>query len=181
MISFKIGRTKVLISPYFFALVTLFLLADRSGIAGIALASMAAHEAAHLLATLAAGCPPAALRLSVFGMVLRQEAEIPVKTHILICLAGPAANLLLATALFAAGETRAAAVNFVLFFFSLCPTRSTDGGSALCVLIQEKTFSRVSAAVSTALFFLLVYAAIRLGNLFLLPAALYLLLGGLLK
>jgi len=171
----------VLISPYFFALITLFLLADRSGIAGIALMSMAMHEAAHLLAAFFAGCPPAALRLSVFGMVLRQETEIPVKTHILICLAGPTANLILAAAFYAAGETRAAAVNFVLLFFSLCPMRSTDGGSVLSMLTGEKTFSRISAAVSVTLFFLLVYAAIRLGNLFLLPAAFYLLLGGLLK
>lgn len=171
----------MLISPYFFALITLFLLADRSGIAGIALAFMAAHEAAHLLAALAAGCPPAELRLSVFGMVLRQEGEIPVKTHIMICLAGPMANLVLAALLFAAGQTRAAAVNFVLFFFNLCPTRATDGGSALSALMKEKAFSILSASVSAALFLLLVYAAVRLGNLFLLPAALYLLLGGLLK
>jgi len=35
--------------------------------------------------------------------------------------------------------------------------------------------------VSVTLFFLLIYAALRLENLFLLPAAAYLLLGGLLK
>ncbi|HPR39510.1 MAG TPA: hypothetical protein PKV62_00670 [Oscillospiraceae bacterium] len=181
MISFRIGRTKITISPYFFALLTLFLLVDRSGLAGIALTSMAVHEAAHLLAAWIAGDPPAALRFSVFGMVLRQEAEIPLKSHILICLSGPAANLLLAAAFFAAGKTSAAAVNLLLGLFSLCPMRSTDIGSILSTLMPEKVFSVLSAAVSVTLFFLLIYAALRLENLFLLPAAAYLLLGGLLK
>jgi hypothetical protein len=172
---------KLLISPYFFALLTLFLLADRSGIAGLALASMAAHEASHILAAFAAGYPPAVLRLSVFGMVMRQEAEIPRKSHILICLAGPAANLLLAATLFALGETEPAAVNLLLGLFSLCPVRFTDMGSILSVLIREKTFAILSAAVSVVLSFLLIYAAFRLKNMFLLPAVAYLLLGGLLK
>lgn len=171
----------MLISPYFFALLTLFLLADRSGIAGLALASMTAHEAAHLLTAFATGYPPAALRLSIFGMVLRQEAEIPRISHILICLAGPAANLLLAAACFGAGETWAASVNLLLGLFSLCPVRFTDMGSILSALMREKTFSILSAAISATLFFLLIYAAFRLKNLFLLPAAAYLLLGGLLK
>lgn len=154
---------------------------DRSGLAGIALASIAAHEAAHLLAAVAAGYPPAALRFSVFGMVLRQEAEIPLKSHILICLAGPAVNFLLAAAFFAAGEVWTASVNCLLFLFNLCPMRSTDGGSVLSALMEEKPFSILSAIVSVTLFFLLIYAAFQLENPFLLPAAVYLLLGGLLK
>jgi hypothetical protein len=103
---------------------------------------MAAHEAAHLLAALIAGDPPAALRFTVFGMVLRQEAEIPLKSHILICLSGPAANLLLAAAFLAAGEMSTAAVNVLLGLFSLCPMRSTDMGSILSAMMPGKGLFR---------------------------------------
>ena len=98
------------------------------------------HESAHLLAMALTGRKPGMLRLSAAGMLLNMQAPAlcPAGVFAVILCAGPAANLLAAVLLALYGSPESAAANLSLALFNLLPSRSTDGGSLLYTLLEQR-------------------------------------------
>ena len=119
------------------ALLTGLLLAQPDSLAVSCLFACAMHEAGHLLAMLALGCPPRVCTVGAFGMRIEMGTDhlVSYRSNILISLAGPAVNLLAAPLLWVVGCPRASVVHFVLAVLNLLPAAALDGGQILrCIM-----------------------------------------------
>lgn len=127
------------------------------------------HECAHLLMIAATGQKPALLRLSAAGLRLETAgtAVIPLRRFAWILLAGPLSNLLAAILFGACGMQETAAAHGALCLFNLLPYRSTDGGTLLLALLEERMLPtvperpalilRITALLTTVLLFAAMY------------------------
>ena len=156
MLRFKLLGVRIEVDFWFVALVTIFLLTDRSGVSVIALLACFIHESAHLLAFLAVGCTPRALVFELTGIRLVKPAQaLSPGRDAFVQLAGSAANLLV----FALLASTTASVSYWSIFavthlllgvFNLLPLRCLDGGKLLELLCLhfwgERAAERVCAA-----------------------------------
>jgi len=101
----------------------------------VVLSAAAVHELGHILTLKLLGANVTSLRLSMFGAVLETDiGKLPYGKELLVVLAGPAANFLVARLLSGiGGEWWDAAVgaHLVLCGFNLLPVEPLDGGRAL--------------------------------------------------
>lgn len=136
MLEGHIAGVRCRVSLLFPALLTGLLLAQADSLAVSCVLASAMHEAGHLLAMIALGCPPRICTLGVFGMRIEMGAErlVGYRRNILVSLAGPTVNLISALLLWACGCEQAAAVHLILATLNLLPADALDGGQALrCV------------------------------------------------
>lgn len=136
MIEFTLLKTKVKISPLFFAVLTAFLAADKSGIAFSAILFSAVHEVFHFAVLFALGGAPAEVNISVFGISMRLCGIMSAWKRAAVFFSGAAANLILAMFFAGQGNKMYCAVNFAIGIFSLLPIPSTDGGSIIMELAE---------------------------------------------
>lgn len=188
---FKICGVPVLVSLPFTALLTLFFLMDRTGLASLSVVTVLLHEAAHLIAMAACGVRPRAVRLVVGAVeIVAPTGCLSRRREICVSAAGPMANLLVGGLLCLlsrqGGEgvlQNAAVLQFSFGFFNLLPAEGLDGGSILSTLCEGRLFrlpgivSAVTLALLTAGGVLLLICCGGGGVLF---AAVYLLAAGLL-
>lgn len=124
------------ISLLFPALLTGLLLWQPDGLAVSCVVASAMHEGGHLLAMLAAGCPPCCCTLGAFGVRLEMPAlRLSYGRQMLIALAGPAVNGLTACLLFWCDCPVPATVHLVLAGLNLLPAAALDGGQFLRCLL----------------------------------------------
>ena len=128
----------VQVSFFFFLTVCLALILDKTDTAVLALGAAAIHETGHLLCMLAFGERPACVRVAPFGFCITRTPKGSYRQEIFIALAGPAANLLAALALFLTAKAcktsclnRAILVNLSLALFNLIPIEPLDCGRAV--------------------------------------------------
>jgi len=156
MLEARLFGVRCRLSLLFPALLTALLLWRPDGLAVSCVIASAMHEAGHLLAMLAVGCPPSCCTLGAFGVRLELGTErLPgYWRHIGISLAGPAVNLLSAGVLFLIGRPVPATVHLVLMGLNLLPAAALDGGQILrcgfCLLGWECWADRVLRWLSAA-------------------------------
>ena len=121
----------------FFVALSAFLLLDRSGLGAMCVAAALLHELGHLAAMALFRVKVVRVRLRTLEVGIERNPAPSLCSELLIDLAGPAANLLLAAASYASGNLAFSAVNCALGLFELCPLPSLDGGQALFVLAQR--------------------------------------------
>ena len=111
------------------------------------------HETAHLLTVLLLGQRPSQLRLSAAGMrlCLKHDALIPMPAMTAVLLSGIAANLIAAGCLSVRGDAAGAGVNLSLALFNLLPFRSTDGGTLLYAVLEQKFIEHAPAALRSCM------------------------------
>ncbi len=188
---FKFCGVPVLVSLPFTALLTLFFLMDRTGLAGLSVVTVLLHEAAHLIAMAACGVRPRAVRLVVGAVeIVAPAGRLPRRREVCVSAAGPMANLLVGGLLCLLSRQggdgllqNAAVLQFCFGFFNLLPAEGLDGGSILSALCEGR-FSRLPGIVSAVTLALLTAGGVFLfayyGGVGLLFAAVYLLAAGLL-
>lgn len=153
------------VSLLFPALLTGLLLAQPDSLAVSCVLASVMHEGGHLLAMLALGCPPQVCTLGVFGMRIEMGARrlVGYRRNILISLAGPTVNLLVAPLLWACGCVQAAMVHLTLALFNLLPAAALDGGQVLrcvfCLAGKETCADRYLRMLSAAVLLPLATAA----------------------
>ena len=94
----------------------------------------ALHEAAHLFALLCFKEKPREINVGVFGMEIRRAGNVGLsyRREILVSLAGPALNTVLAAAFILLGRERdIIAVNLSMAALNFLPVTPLDGGRAL--------------------------------------------------
>lgn len=133
MLEGHVAGVRCRVSLLFPALLTGLLLAQADSLAVSCVLASAMHEGGHLLAMIALGCPPRVCTLGAFGMRIEMGAErmVGYRRNILISLAGPLVNLLVAPLLWACGCVQAAVVHLTLAALNLLPAAALDGGQIL--------------------------------------------------
>jgi len=176
---FTVLKTRVKISPLFFAVLTAFLLADRDGIAAAAIGFSLLHELCHFAALAALRKPPREICISAAGISMRLYGMSTVK-QVLVFAAGAVGNFAAAAASSAAGERLFCAVNLAIGIFTMLPLCSTDGGSILAALAEkffperaEKLCRRIFIVCGAAAVAVLLAAAFVCKNPYLLIAFFY--------
>lgn len=190
----KIRRCRVRISVYFAVLVACMLVLDSTGLAALALLCALLHEVGHLCVLFALNIPVEEISLRIFGteIVVRENYRVGYGREILVSLAGPAANCLVALLGWAAAcagfyprQMQLLAVfNLAVALFNLLPIGSLDGGRALecllCMRLSCAAAQRVCDIVSAVALFPLAGAGVLAlsatgYNVTLIVAAVYLL------
>ncbi len=140
---FKIGKTTVVLSFWFFSVIILFLLWDKRGMALPVMGAMVAHESGHLLYLWMQRMQVEKLELGCTGirMRLKKDGALPFGVSMGLNLSGCLANLFLAL-LFGPYQSfwavRFSAINSAVAIFNLLPMAGLDGGAMirdLCILI----------------------------------------------
>lgn len=98
------------------------------------------HESAHFLAFCYYGCKPQMLQISAIGCHLCGEhlTVYPTKQQAVILLSGVTANLIAAVICLYAGLENAAQWQLATAACNLMPYRSTDGGTLLYLLLEQR-------------------------------------------
>ena len=166
--------TEVAVSPLTAVVIVAFVVMSSPLLLGAVLAAAVLHEWGHWMALRRFGGRIARLTITPFGaeMTVEDTTRLSYGAEILVTLAGPAVNLLLALILGLLGSRWEGAYVFagaqlVLGVFNLIPARPLDGGRILWLLTawltEPYTADRVAASVGVAS-----AAALLLGGLVLL-------------
>lgn len=139
---FKFLGTKIYVSFFFMAVITVMLATDRTGYMLPTLFAIIIHEAAHLFVMWVQDAAPLSIRLIPSSVQINKRFSFSPKNDILIAAAGPAANLLLCGCLYfnyvAFGNISVlyyAILNLIIGCFNLLPVKGLDGGTIVYTLI----------------------------------------------
>lgn len=134
----RIGRLEI--SGSFLLLAAWLNYLDRQQIVPMALLACALHELGHYWTARALGVRVSRLRLTAAGAEMAVDGTMPYGVEMVVVLAGPGVNLLLAL-LFCRlpGGQLFAGLNLVLAWFNLIPIRTLDGGRFLRGLLSVWT------------------------------------------
>ncbi|MBE6834629.1 MAG: hypothetical protein E7515_00070 [Ruminococcaceae bacterium] len=188
-------RTKyflLVISPLFFAVITVVLTLISEPTVIIALVSSVLHECGHLFVLLRFKSEIKSVTLSFYGMkIIRQnEIGLSLKKEIAVCFAGITVNFIICVLFFLVYQfykyellLKISAVNFILGFFNALPVYSLDGGRGLnCflntrfdIIKSEKISKMISLFVISPMIALSVYYLVKYSNFTLLICCIYLL------
>ena len=97
---FTVLKTKVSVSPFFFAVLTLILIADKSGVSGFAVLFSLLHEFGHFLALICGKIIPKSFKITLFGMHISLPENLSTAEKIPVLMAGFTVNFLLAALFF---------------------------------------------------------------------------------
>ena len=173
---FSFLGTKIYISFFFMAAITIMLATDRTGYMLPTLFAVVIHEAAHLFAMWVLDCAPLSVRLIPASVQINKKFSFSQRNDILIAAAGPAANLLLCGCLYfnyaAFGNMTVlyySLLNLIIGCFNLLPVRGLDGGTILYNVIlkfkgQEKsalTMQIITLILAVAVIFVAVTLTFR--------------------
>ncbi len=159
----KIFGTKIYITFYFFAFLTLLVLTDKSGYFIPMVLAVVIHEAAHLLAMRLVGCAPKEIVLIPASIRIVRGIAVKNSHEIAISLSGPLANTVffcifyLCFILFSHNKLLDfAIINLLIGAFNLLPVKGLDGGIILRKICE--IFMSEQKAKLTVNFFALVLA-----------------------
>lgn len=159
---FKIFSVEINVSFFFFALLTVMLIVDKTGFVLPVFLATAFHELGHLGAMWVLKCHPKKINLIpgsiqiVRGFCARRQGEI------LILASGPLVNLTLSALSFFTYFLMQvnplltfSAINLLVFAFNMLPVKGLDGGSILLILLQKIFYGTKSEIIldAVSLFF----------------------------
>ena len=133
---FTVFKTRVKISPLYFAVLTAFLLADREKIAFAAICFSLFHELCHFAVLVVFKKAPQEIDVSAAGISMCLN-QMSTAQRIAVFSAGAVGNFVLAAVFAAAEKSLFCAINLVIGIFTLLPLCSTDGGSIAAALAES--------------------------------------------
>jgi len=176
-------KTNINISPLFFAVLTAFLLTDKSGTASAAVIFSILHEAGHFLALLCEKSYPKEINISLFGINMSLSEKLSTAEKCAVLMAGFIMNFILTAFLFFIGNYKFAYINLFIGFFTAMPVPSSDGGSIIKLIFDEcmpekseKILKTVSLSFILLLSAFMIFVLIITKNVFLIFALVYMFL-----
>ena len=177
---FTVLKTKVSVSPFFFAVLTLILIADKSSVSGFAVLFSLLHEFGHFLALICEKIIPKSFKITLFGMHISLPENLSTAEKIPVLMAGFTVNFLLAALFFVLKNPLFGYINLILGIFTAIPVPSSDGGEVLKAVLEEfspkeseKIFGIVSEIFVSVISLLLFFISIITENYFILIAVIY--------
>ena len=177
---FTVLKTKVSVSPFFFAVLTLILVADKTGVSGFAVLFSVLHEFGHFLALICEKIIPKSFRITLFGMHISLPENLSTAEKITVLMAGFTVNFLLAALFFILKNQFFGYVNLIIGFFTALPVPSADGGEVLKTILEEyfpnkaeKIFVTVSEIFVSMFSLFLFFVSVITENCFILIAIIY--------
>lgn len=183
MLEFSVLKTRVLVSPMFFAVLTLFLIADKNGIANNVVLFSLIHESGHFMALICCKTYPKEIRIDVFGIRILLPRVLCMSKKIAILASGFITNFITAAALYFMDRKIEFYINLILGIFTALPIKATDGGEIVSVLFSELNFSVSEKRIKKALAFFTVFIGLIImtfsvftKNIYLILAAAYIII-----
>ena len=180
MIDFCVLKTKISVSPLFFAVLTIVLLLDETGITGLAVLFSALHELGHILALLCEKIKPKTVKITVFGIHIKLPGNLSTAEKVPVLMAGFSVNFLLAALFFVLNNPLFGYINLIIGIFTALPIPSTDGGTILKTVLEEflpqkaeRVFGKISRIFVLIFSMLLFYVSISTKNYFIITAIIY--------
>ena len=180
MIDFSVLKTRVSVSPLFFAVLTLVLLVDKTGVSGYAVLFSLLHELGHIFALLCTKTFPEAVVLTVFGIHIKLPGNLSTAKECLVLMAGFTVNFLLAFLFHFFEKTVFEIVNLAIGIFTALPLPSTDGGTVLKTFLEnylpqkaKKTFEIISVISVFIFSFVFILFSVLTKNYFIFIAVIY--------
>lgn len=177
---FLVLKTRIKISPLFFAVLTAFLVMDKNGIAPLTVVFSFLHELGHFLALLCAKTRASEIKISVFGIEIFLPKKLSTAKKAAVLMAGFAVNFILAAIFFIFNYPLFAYINLIIGLATVFPTASTDGGGVLKLLLEEisfekgeKLFKVISITLGGLLSMFVLPVAVYTKNYYLLIAVIY--------
>lgn len=162
--SFRIGRCKISVSFYFFAVLCICSLSDKNSVMLSGLLSACVHEAGHAAAIYLSGLSLSSLTINSAGFVMCVPGlERRRGICIITALSGSAANLLLF--LISAPLSKSlAASSLSLCLLSLLPCEPFDGGIVLRTVLEKYTTEKKTDAILFTLTLLILLPLVCFGT-----------------
>ena len=164
----------------FFAVLTMFFIADKNGIAPVAILFSALHEFGHFLALLCVKTKAKEIKLSAFGIEIFLPESLSTEKKIAVLMAGFTANFIFAAVFFLMEKPVFACINFIIGTATAIPIASTDGGGILKIILEEaflekgeRIFKKISIFLSFLLSAFIILLSVFTKNFFLLIAVAY--------
>ena len=130
-------KTKVSVSPFFFAVLTLILIADKTGVSGFAVLFSLLHELGHFLALICGKIFLKSFKITLFGMHISLPENLSTAEKIPVLMAGFTVNFMLAALLFVLKNPIFAYINLIIGIFTALPVPSSDGGEVFKAILEE--------------------------------------------
>ncbi|WP_312693642.1 metalloprotease [Caproiciproducens sp.] len=170
--SFSIKNCRVTISFLFIAVLAVFFLFDKSGMAVLGIFSAMLHESGHLAVMFAFGSEPSQIKFTPFGIDMIKTAGMDRSywRDAAISLAGPGANFAVALLFYIIDAHyfhHFILANLVLAGFNLLPVEPLDGGQALYSVLCIKLNSTQSAKIVSVTSFAVLTPLAIIGFIFL--------------
>lgn len=170
---FSFLGTKIYVSFFFMAAVTIMLATDRTGYMLPTLFAVIIHEAAHLFVMWVQDCAPLSVRLIPASVQINKRFSFSRKNDILIAAAGPVANLLLCACFYfnyaAFGNMTVlyySLLNLIIGCFNLLPVKGLDGGTILyniiCKFKGEEKAALIMRIITLILAAAVIFVAVTL-------------------
>ena len=177
---FTVLKTKIFVSPLFFAVLTLILLLDKTGVSCLALLFSLLHELGHFLALICEKIHPKNIDVTLFGIHISLPESMSTAEKVPVLMAGFLVNFLLAAIFFALRKPIFGCINLIIGIFTALPISATDGGSILKAILEEfvpqkneKIFKTVSFSFLAVVSVFIVSFAVLTKNYFLFIALIY--------
>lgn len=139
---FRIGNTRITISFWFFAVISIFTATNANVLAFYFALPVIIHELGHVLALILCKAKIKSIKLSAFGMkIIKSDASLKLFQEITISLAGVLANLLVAGVLYlhtfqSMRVMLLISANLAVALFNLLPVGDLDGGELARILSE---------------------------------------------
>lgn len=164
----KIFSTEIYVSFLFFAVISIMLVTDRTGLVIPTLFAAMIHETGHLFAMWVMDCAPKSIRLIPASIQIVRAFSPKPYGEVTIAILGPLSNIVL---FFVLGinylcfknevALEFAALNLILGIFNFLPVKGLDGGTILYSLIcryadeyrAEKSIKILTVILAAASFF----------------------------
>ncbi|HIZ56512.1 MAG TPA: site-2 protease family protein [Firmicutes bacterium] len=141
MIEAKIGGVKVQFTFFFFAILTLFLLSDRTGLTFWGILAALMHEGGHILAFILTGNIPKKISFDLCGIrIVEAGPYASYRQEAVILAAGSLVNLCCFLLLYwqlGWKFSQIAVLHLVLGIFNLLPIWSLDGGKLVHLICMQ--------------------------------------------
>lgn len=178
--NFTVLKTKISVSPLFFAVLTAFLIMDKNGIASYVVLFSLLHESGHFLALLCVKGRAKEIKISPFGIEMTIFENMSTVKKLAVLTAGFAVNFILAFLFFTAEKMLFGYINLVIGCLTALPIAATDGGSVLGIILEkavpkkaEKIFFAISLSVTLVIAGFIFSAAVLFKNHLLFFAVIY--------
>lgn len=139
MLQFEILGVKIQFKFLFFAVVSVILYTDGSGIAFRAFCAALMHEMGHVICFFLFGQKPELVVFECSGIKMKEDIShnTSVLQELIILSAGCAVNFIVFFLAYSMGSENFAIIHLVLGIFNLLPVLSLDGGKILLLLSSQ--------------------------------------------